>query len=231
MKVVCIINARGNSKGLPGKNIRMFGDKPLIAHTIESAINSKICDRVVVSTDDEEIAEISREYGAETPFMRPKDLANEFVHPEKSLVHAVEEIISSGYQFDITVMRDCTEPFIDEDDIINAVELLKKTNSCYGVQAVHKAHPNPYFGMVELNSHGYLESSKIPDKPITRRQDAPIVYARAGLFVYFTDKLLKERKMFTPHLIPYEIPQEHSYMIDNEIDFKIAEIFYNLKNN
>ena len=113
MKVVCIINARGNSKGLPGKNIRMFGDKPLIAHTIESAINSKICDRVVVSTDDEEIAEISREYGAETPFMRPKDLANEFVHPEKSLVHAVEEIISSGYQFDITVMRDCTEPFID----------------------------------------------------------------------------------------------------------------------
>ena len=118
MKVVCIINARGNSKGLPGKNIRMFGDKPLIAHTIESAINSKICDRVVVSTDDEEIAEISREYGAETPFMRPKDLANEFVHPEKSLVHAVEDIISSGYQFDITVMRDCTEPFIDEDDII-----------------------------------------------------------------------------------------------------------------
>ena len=73
MKVVCIINARGNSKGLPGKNIRMFGDKPLIAHTIESAINSKICDRVVVSTDDEEIAEISREYGAETPFMRTKD--------------------------------------------------------------------------------------------------------------------------------------------------------------
>ena len=62
MKVVCIINARGNSKGLPGKNIRMFGDKPLIAHTIESAINSKICDRVVVSTDDEEIAEISRDY-------------------------------------------------------------------------------------------------------------------------------------------------------------------------
>ena len=124
MRYVALICARGGSKGLPGKNIRMFGDKPLIAHTIESAINSKICDRVVVSTDDEEIAEISREYGAETPFMRPKDLANEFVHPEKSLVHAVE--------------------------------LLNKTNSCYGVQAVHKAHPNPYFGMVELNSHGYL---------------------------------------------------------------------------
>ena len=85
--------------------------------------------------------------------------------------------------------------------------------------------------MVELNSHGYLEDSKIADQPLTRRQDAPIVYARAGLFVYFTDKLLKERKMFTPHIIPYEIPQEHSFMIDYEIDFKIAEIFYNLKNN
>lgn len=230
MKPICIILARGASKEVLNKNIRILGNKPLIAHAIESALESRIFDHVVVSTDDPRISDIAKQYGAEVPFRRPKQLATDRAKIDDALIHAIKELNSLGYIFKISVMRDCTVPFIDKNDISGAVELLKKSD-CDAVFGAIKAHPNPYFGMMEVNPDGYLEISKSAGKHIANRQDAPIVYSTLGLYVHYTKKLLQIGKIVTSKILPYEIPKEHSLMIDFEIDFKVAEFLYNLRKN
>ena len=166
-----MIPARGGSKGILKKNIRIFGDKPLIAHTIESALDSGLFKNVVVSTDDDEIAKISKQYGAEIPFMRPKELSADDSSTDDVLLHCVKELHSQGQKFDIITIRDCTVPFIDKNDMKGAIDLFIKSN-CDSVFTVCPAHPNPYFGMFEANQQGFLEPSKISPKPIKRRQDS-----------------------------------------------------------
>jgi len=228
MKSICFIPARGGSKGIPKKNIRLLGNKPLIAHTIESALNSNLFESVVVSTDDDEIARISKQYGAEIPFMRPQELSADDSTFDDALLHCVKELFTQGRRFDIIAARDCTVPFIDKDDMKGAIELLIKSG-CDSVFSVCHAHPNPYFGMFEANAMGFLEPSKISPKPIKRRQDAPIVYELNGLYVHSVKRLLETGKMFTNKILPYEISKEHGFMIDYEIEFKIAEIMYELR--
>lgn len=228
MKAICFIPARGGSKGIPKKNIRILGGKPLIAHTIESALNSGLFQHVIVSTDDVEIAEISKKYGAEVPFIRPQELASDVATFDDVLLHGVTMLLNMSYDFDIVAARDCTVPFIDKNDMKNAIDLLLKSD-CDSVFSVCNSHPNPYFGMFEVNSKGYLEPSKIAPHPIKRRQDAPIVYELNGLYVHNVKTLLDTGKMFTQKILPYEISKEHGFMIDYEIEFKIAEIMYNLK--
>lgn len=228
MKSICFIPARGGSKGIPKKNIRILGDKPLIAHTIESALNSDLFESVVVSTDDDEIAKISKQYGAEIPFMRPKELSADDSTFDDALLHCVKELFSQGRKFDIIAARDCTVPFIDKNDMKGAIDLLISSD-CDSVFTVCHAHPSPYFGMFEANSKGFLEPSKISPKPIKRRQDVPIVYELNGLYVHSVKRLLQTGKMFTDKILPYEISKEHGYMIDYEIEFKVAEIMYDLR--
>lgn len=229
MKPICVIPARGGSKGIPRKNIRIMVDKPLIAHAIESALNSNLFDHIVVSTDDPEIADISKQYSAEIPFMRPRELANDTATTDSVLIHAIKELYSVGYKFEILSMRDCTVPFIDKADMQGAIDLLMKSPDCDSVFTVCHAHPNPYFDMFELTDLGYMRPSKTTGKPITRRQDAPVVYSINGFYVHYVKKLLQTGKMFTAKTLPYEISKEHGFMIDYEIDFKIAEMMYKLK--
>ncbi len=228
MKPICFIPARGGSKGIPNKNIRMLGDKPLIAHTIESALDSEIFDHVIVSTDDPKIAEVSKKFGAEIPFIRSKELASDTATTDDVLIDGTKRLHDLGYKFDIMVMRDCTVPFIDKFDMQGALELQRQTH-CDAVFAVRKAHPSPYFGMMELNLSGYLEPSKNTQKKITRRQDAPVVYSILGLVVLDVNKLLQNAKMSSEKTLPYEISLEHSHMIDFEFEFKVAECLYKLK--
>lgn len=226
MKPICIISAREGSKGIPNKNIRVMGDKPLIAHTIESAVRSGIFQHVFVSTDSLEIAEISKQYGAQVPFIRPKELSTDVANMVDVLIHVIKKLYSLNYEFEIVVMRDCTVPFIDKDDIHGAIDLFNKSD-CDTVYAAIKAHPNPYFGMAELNAAGYLELSKTTKKQIIRRQDAPIVYDLDGMIVFNAKKFLKIGKLFTIKALPYEITKENGHMIDFEFDFKVAELLYN----
>lgn len=228
MKPICIIPARGGSKGIPKKNIRPIKGKPLIAYAIETAVNSNLFSHVIVSTEDPEITNISKQYGAEIPFTRPSYLATDTASNDEVLLHAVSELYSIGFDFDVTVMRDCTVPFIDENDMKGALDLLNKSN-CDAVFASVRAHPNPYFGMMELNSKGFLEVSKVADKNYYRRQDAPIVYDIVGLFIHNVRKLLQTKNMIVSRILPYEISKEHGHMIDFEIDFKIAEFLLEQK--
>ena len=112
MKVVSVITARGGSKGVPRKNIRKILNKPLIAYTIEKSLESNIFSHVIVTTEDKEIAKISKKFGTEVPFMRPKNLAKDNTGMADVLIHAVKKLQSLGYNFEIFVNRDCTVPFI-----------------------------------------------------------------------------------------------------------------------
>ena len=223
MKSICFIGARGGSKGVKRKNIRMLNGKPLIAYTIESALDSRCFDHVIVSTDDKEIATIAKKYGAEIPFMRSKKLATDSSGMSDVLIHGILKLRSLGYSFDSLINRDCTVPFIDIKDIRGAVNLFKKIN-CNGVYSVYRQHQNPYFNMMETDPNGYLKLSKKLKHKIIRRQDAPIVFQLNGLFVIKSNALLKYGSTIMPKILPYEISSEHGFMIDTELEFKLAEV-------
>lgn len=228
MKPICIIPARGGSKGVSRKNIRKILNKPLIAYTIEKSLNSKIFSHVIVSTEDKEIAKISKKFGAEVPFMRPKHLAKDNTGMAEVLIHAVKKLLSLGYVFEIFVNRDCTVPFIQNSDIQSSINLLKKTN-CDAVYGVYEQHFNPYFNMVEIGYNGYIEfSKKLKIKP-TRRQDAKKVYQLNGLFTYNTKRFLKFENQYPPKGLPIIIPPESGIMIDTELEFKIVEMMFKQK--
>ena len=206
----------------------MLVDKPLIAHTIEKSLDSKIFSNVVVSTEDKEIAKIAKEYGAEVPFMRPKKLALDTTGMVDVMTHGINKLHSLVYAFEILVNRDCTVPFIQNADIISSIKLLKK-KKCDAVYGVYVQHFNPYFNMLELGSNGYLKfSKKIKNRP-HRRQDAPKVYQLNGLFVYDVKSLLKFKTQYPPKGLPWEISSEDGLMIDTELEFITAEMM--MKNN
>lgn len=228
MKTICFIGARGGSKGVPRKNIRKLNNKPLIAYAIESALNARIFDHVVVSTEDSEIARIAKKYGAEIPFTRPKELATDTAGFADVMMHGIAEMHNLGYKFDVLVNRDCTVPFMRISDIKNAVGLLqnKKCNAVYGV---YKQHFNPYFNMMEKNNNGFLDlCKKLKERPKSR-QEAPTVYQLNGLFVYDVKKFLKYKTPILPKSLPYEIPTECGLMIDTELEFQIAEMMIKKK--
>ena len=228
MRSICFIGARGGSKGVKRKNIRLLDGKPLIAYAVESALDSKCFQNVIVSTDDKEIATIAKKYGAEIPFLRPKKLANDHSGMSDVIIHGILKLRSLGYSFDALINRDCTVPFIDKEDIRGAINLFKKIN-CNGVYSVYRQHQNPYFNMMETDSQGYLKLSKKLKHKITRRQDAPIVYQLNGLFVIKPDALLKFGSTIMPKILPYEIPSEHGFMIDTELEFKLSEVMLKQK--
>lgn len=224
LKPICFIAARGGSKGVKNKNIRLFAGKPLISYAIEQSIKSKIFSHVVVSTEDEKIKSIAKNYGAEVPFSRPKKLATDKSGMLEVLLHGIHELQSLGYDFTTIVSRDCTAPFIRNIDVSNSIKLMnkKEPNAVFGV---YKQHFNPYFNMMEPNSKGFLKISKSKGQRPTSRQSAPIIYQLNGFFVYNVKSLLKYNEQFImPKVLPYEIPEETGLMIDTELEFQIAEL-------
>lgn len=227
MKPICLICARGGSKGVPNKNIRIISKKPLIAHTITSAINSKLFSHVVVSTENKNIAQISKKYGAEVPFIRPKNLALDTTPVGDVFIHAIKKLYSLGYEFEIFVNRDCTVPFIKNTDIKKTIDLLKN-KKCDAVYGVYRQHLNPYFNMMEKNNEGYLRLSKKLKKRPKSRQKAPIVFQLNGLFTFDAKKFLNQGDPIMANALPHEISPESGLMIDTEIEFKIAEVLFKL---
>ena len=221
--VVCVIPARGGSKGLPGKNIKMFCGKPLIAHTIEQAKQSRYIDRVIVSTEDEAIAQISLEYGAEVPFIRPMELAGDSVATVDVLLHAIQLVgIQDQYLFDILVLLHTTTPMRSVEDIDNSIALLVEEKAD-NIFSVTEAHRNPYFNMVEINKDGYATLAKQGN--FTTRQAAPLIYdMNSSIYVWWKELLKEKKKIFLDKTKIYVMPKERSIDIDDNMDFKIAEM-------
>lgn len=225
-RVVCVIPARGGSKGVPRKNIKQLGGKPLIAYTIEQALQSQYIDRTIVSTEDKEIADIAKQYGAEVPFMRPEELAGDQVATVDVLIHAIKWLEEEKYEFAILVLLHTTTPFRGVKDIDSCIEMLVGMKAG-NVFSVTESHRNPYFNMVEIISDGKVQLSK--KGSFATRQSAPKVYdMNASIYVWWKNVLKKEKKVFLENSQVYVMPKSRSLDIDDNMDFKIAEIMMNV---
>jgi N-acylneuraminate cytidylyltransferase len=222
--------ARGGSKGLPGKNIRVLCGKPLIAHSIEALRRSKYVKRVIVSTDSEEIARIARAWGAEVPFMRPAELAADTSPEILSWKHAIAEAEREGRMPDIMVSAPATCPLRIPEDIDAVVEKLEETGADRVLCVTHASH-NPYFTMATVDGEGRFDVFAKLDRPIFRRQDAPqvydvtaVAYAARAEFVANCDLSSNwDTRAVT-------VPTERAVDIDTQLDFDFAEFLMERKN-
>jgi N-acylneuraminate cytidylyltransferase len=217
-KILAMIPARGNSKRVPKKNIKIFCNKPLIAWTIEAAKRSKYIDKLVLSSECSEIIKIAKSYGCEIPFVRPSDLSLDKVPGIMPVLHAIEKI--SGY--DYIVLLQTTSPLRSEKDIDAAIEhcLNKKADNCVSVVEVTQ---NPHW-MYTKNSDGRLYKF-IEDKQIARSQELPAYYFLNGaIYVSHIATLKKTENLITVDSVAYVMPEERSIDIDTQLDFKIAEL-------
>lgn len=223
MAIIAIIPARGESKSIPRKNIKLLAGKPLIVYTIETALKCKLLDRVIVSTDDEEIAAISKKHGAEVPFIRPRELALDATPMLPVLQHAVSYLEQNEkLHIDIVVILQPTSPFRKVSDIENCIEKLKKEKAD-SVVTVCEAEHNPYFVMMKFQNDNLMPFLKT-EKPITRRQDTPKVYRLNGaVYAIRRDVLMNENKIFTNNTKAVIMPQERSIDLDRQLDFEFAD--------
>jgi len=216
--VLAIIPARGGSKGVPRKNIRHLSGKPLIAWTIEEAQKSKYIDRLIVSTDDEEIAKVSKARGAEIPFIRPSELAQDDTPGIDPVLHAIGLLP----EYDYIVLLQPTSPLRSVEDIDACLErcIEQKSNSCVSVVLSEKS---PYW-MYSLENSGVLQPVIVSEKPILRRQEAPEVFVLNGaVYVAKTAWLTKTRSFLHEETVGYVMPKERSIDVDNTLDFLILE--------
>jgi CMP-N,N'-diacetyllegionaminic acid synthase len=222
MKIVATICARGGSKGVPGKNIRDLCGKPLIVHSIETAQRCRLIDRIIVSTDSPQIAEIAKNTGAEAPFIRPEELATDEAPKLAVIKHAIRFLeTEQDYHPDIIVDLDATSPLRTEKDIEACIKIIRDEGAD-NVFSVIAAHRNPYFNMVEVVNSRVQVVKKLAS-PAVRRQDAPTVYdMNASIYAWKRDALFNNDTLFLESTRIYEMP-EWAKDIDNETDFKFAE--------
>jgi N-acylneuraminate cytidylyltransferase len=224
MKVSAFIFARGGSKGLPGKNIRQLGDKPLIAWSIEQALAVERIERVIVSTDSLEIASIARDFGAEVPFLRPGALATDKSPEWLAWRHALKFLeASTGEMPEIMISVPVTAPLRLPEDIENCIEEYEKGGADV-VITITEAHRNPYFNMVKPNSDGTFSLVNALGPTLTRRQDAPEVYDVTTV-CYVANPLfvMNNNSIFEGRVRAVHIPIERAIDIDTLLDFQIAE--------
>ena len=226
MSVVAVIPARGGSKRIPHKNIKPFCGKSMIAYSIEAAKNAGIFDRIIVSTDSEEIASIARDLGAEIPFMRPGNLADDQTGTDAVILHALKRLMEDGEKIDYICCIYATAPFVKAEYIIKGYNLLcdKNAASCFSVTT----YSFPIFRSLKINKQDRLEMFW-PEYRETRSQDLPEAYHDAGQF-YWSDakKYLKEKQFYSKDAIPVILPRYLVQDIDTPEDWETAEKMYSV---
>lgn len=217
-KVLGLIPARGGSKGVPRKNIRMLAGKPLIAWTIEEAQKSKHIDRLVLSSEDEEIIEVAKSFGCEVPFVRPIELAADDTPGIAPVLHALRQLPS----YDIVVMLQPTSPLRTVQDIDESLNFFVN-NSAHVCVSISEVTKNPYW-MFTMDEDNYLEKLLERNKIVSRRQDLPKIYTPNGaLFIAKNSYLLEKKSFYTKDTTGYVMPKERAFDIDDEFDFIICE--------
>jgi N-acylneuraminate cytidylyltransferase len=218
---IFVITARGGSKGIPRKNIKPLAGKPLIAYSIEVALALTTQDRVIVSTDDEEIAAVSRQYGIERPHMRPAELATDTTGSREVIIDAMDCALARGLEFDYVVLLQPTSPF-------RIVEDVEKTMAAWSPDidlavTVVEAACNPYYDGFEVDGNGFLHISK-GEGLYTRRQQAPTVWQTNGAVYAFTPDSLRRYKLGElPKRVGVEMPAIRSLDLDTPTDWVVAE--------
>ena len=216
-----MIPARSGSKGIPGKNIKKLHGKPLINYTIEAAKEIFENSQVIVSTDDKEIAEIAASNGANIPFLRPKELAQDDSSTRDVILHLVDYFERKKSMPSVIVLLQVTSPLRNSKHLNEALDLFFHKD-CDMVVSVTESKKSPYFNLYEENKEGYLQKSK--DGAFTRRQDVPPVYEYNGAIYIFKTKSIVESEMKDfEKITKYVMSKNNSVDIDDEVDWKIAE--------
>lgn len=226
-RILSIIPARGGSKGIPHKNIMNLCGKPLIAYSIEEAVKSKYIDKVIVSTDDEEIKEVALAFGAEAPFLRPEEISNDSAKSIDVVLHTVNFLKSTGENFDFVILLQPTSPLRSFEDIDSAIEevILNERNS---LVSVCEASENPVL-MRTIENERLKEIFQYEGENL-RRQELPSFYIFNGAIYINTVKMLfEERKFVNEDTMPYVMEKEKSIDIDTYLDAKIAEVILSSK--
>lgn len=225
-KRLAVISARGGSKGIPRKNIIDIAGKPLIAYSIEAgleAIEKGAIDRLIVSTDDEEIAEVSRKYGAEVPFMRPDYLASDKAKSVDLMIHAAEFYREKGIVYEDMLLLQPTTPMRTGEDIVKAFEIYDAEKADSLISCFKEEY------ICDLVTYHKSGDEAIPIHPNhnggVRRQDLEPLYVRNGaIYISKIDWMMKEHKIFGGKLAMYEMPKERSVNIDTMYDVELARV-------
>ena len=218
--MIAIIPARGGSKGLPGKNIRLLNGKPLIAHTIEAALNSKKISRVILSTDDPEIAVIGKQYGAEVPFLRPAYLASDTAKAIDTYIYTLNKLFETeGLEIKEFSVLQPTSPFRTAQHIDESIKLFYSKNADSVISFCEEHHPIVWHK--HINSEGKI--SPIFDERINNRQDEKKSYYPNGAIYLFKKSNLQIGKYYTDNTYAYVMSRQSSIDIDTLEDFKYAE--------
>ncbi|MFA6196770.1 MAG: acylneuraminate cytidylyltransferase family protein [Sulfurimonas sp.] len=224
MKVLCTICARGGSKGVKNKNIRVINSKPLIAYTIEQAKESNLFEHIVVSTDSEAIADISKEYGAEIFFKRDERMASDTAGKLEVIRDAfIKSEEHYNEKFDYLIDLDATAPLRNVQDIINSFKQFLESDNDNLITAM-PSRRSPYFNLIEQDENGKVFVSKNLNEKILRRQDSPKTYdMNASIYIWKRDTILRQDSVFLEKTGLYIMPEERSIDIDSELDFKFVE--------
>ena len=230
MKILCTICVRGGSKGVKNKNIKNLLGKPLIAYTIEQAKQSNLFEHIVISTDDDNIANISKQYGAEVFFKRNPEMSSDTAGKLEVIKDAF--IKSEKYYnttFDYLIDLDATAPLRDVNDITNSFNQFLKDKNDNLITAM-PSRRNPYFNLVEVDTNGKVKLSKQLDKKILRRQDAPKCYdMNASIYIWTRDTILNKNSIFLENTGLYVMPEERSIDIDTPLDFEFVKFIMEKK--
>ena len=219
---IAVIPARGGSKRIPRKNIKDFCGKPMIAWSIEAAKNSGLFDRIIVSTDDVEIAEVAKQWGAEVPFMRPVELSNDYAGTTEVIAHATQWALDQGLDLDAVCCIYATAPFVQEADLKRGLEALESGDWAYAFTATDFAAP--IFRSFKQNADGGIEMF-FPEYFSTRSQDLPTALHDAGQFYWGRPSAwLEGKRIFDRHSVPIIVPRWRVQDIDNQDDWERAEI-------
>lgn len=226
MTSVAIIPARGGSKRIPKKNIKLFLGKPIIAYTIETSLNSNLFSNVIVSTDDEEIAEVAKQYGATVPFMRSKRTSGDYATTADVLAEVIEQLSMNGLQFDYACCMYPTAPFISVENLRKGFELL--TTGEYDSVFPVCAYSYPVLRSLNISDIGKI-SMNWPENIERRSQDLPQFYHDAGQFYWINSALfISKKKLYTDNSGAIILNELEVQDIDNETDWKLAELKFQL---
>lgn len=222
---VAIITARGGSKRIPRKNIKEFCGKPILAYSIEAARQSGLFDEVMVSTEDEEIAEIAKQYGAKVPFYRSEETSNDYATTNDVLLEVLSEYEKRGQKFDLGVCIYPTAPFVTARKLMQGVEQLENSDADTLIPVVAFSYP-PQRAMVVENGKLVFEYPQYLD---SRSQDLTPHYHDVGQFYVFrTEAFRKNRKLMVGNILPFVVSELEVQDIDNETDWEIAQMKYRL---
>ncbi|MEO0325482.1 MAG: pseudaminic acid cytidylyltransferase [Myxococcota bacterium] len=222
-RAVAVIPARGGSKRIPRKNIREFAGRPIIEHSIAAARSVDAIERVVVTTDDAEIAEVARRAGAEVPFERPAELADDSSSTDAVLQHALRALRGEGSAFDVAVCLYATAPFVRPADLRGGLDVLRREGATSVISVAE--YPSPIQRAMHIVD-GRLEMVD-PSTRLVRSQDLPKRWHDAGQFyVVDVDAYLEEGRLYSRHAVPFVLERQRAVDIDEMSDWVLAETMY-----